>query len=576
MPVKPEDMVQLLIKTNADLEKRLKEKDQTINDLHATVEDLRGTVADLRNTIANLNETLDEFKRKFFGTSSEKVKKEEPEASSAQETETESGSKEETVTVKAHTRTRKKKSVRDDLYALLPVRDIKCDVPERERFCPDCDAPMEHLGYKTVREELRITPAKVERVRYLQETLFCPACREEDETTIKAARTPTAMLTHSPASPDMVATVMYQKSCLYLPFYRQEKDWLQKGVPLARETAAHWYNYCALEYLSPIYEALHQELLGREVIHADEVPCQVLHEEGKEARSKSYFWIYLSGTDGLPGVVLYDYRPGRGGENPIEFLSGFKGMLHCDGYSAYGRIEDVVLLCCLAHCRRKFYEAVPAGRRKKLKLLDINSEQNMEDPSFSMPDDDSGLLPAEKGVFFCNRLFFLEHSYKGLPAEKRKEKRQEKEPEIWEAFWAWLKTLEPMGGSKLEKAVNYAFNHKETLMNYLQDGRCEISNNVAERRAKSYATARKNFLFHDTVKGANASAVVMSIIETAKANNLNIYQYLYTLLLYMPDYKEEPAGIKQLMPWSDFIKDRCTGVTDTEKITPENRGNLPI
>lgn len=576
MPVKPEDMVQLLIKTNADLEKRLKEKDQTINDLHATVEDLRGTVADLRNTIANLNETLDEFKRKFFGTSSEKVKKEEPEASSAQETETESGSKEETVTVKAHTRTRKKKSVRDDLYALLPVRDIKCDVPERERFCPDCDAPMEHLGYKTVREELRITPAKVERVRYLQETLFCPACREEDETTIKAARTPTAMLTHSPASPDMVATVMYQKSCLYLPFYRQEKDWLQKGVPLARETAAHWYNYCALEYLSPIYEALHQELLGREVIHADEVPCQVLHEEGKEARSKSYFWIYLSGTDGLPGVVLYDYRPGRGGENPIEFLSGFKGMLHCDGYSAYGRIEDVVLLCCLAHCRRKFYEAVPAGRRKKLKLLDINSEQNMEAPSFSMPDDDSGLLPAEKGVFFCNRLFFLEHSYKWLPAEKRKEKRQEKEPEIWEAFWAWLKTLEPMGGSKLEKAVNYAFNHKETLMNYLQDGRCEISNNAAERRAKSYATARKNFLFHDTVKGANASAVVMSIIETAKANNLNIYQYLYTLLLYMPDYKEEPAGIKQLMPWSDFIKDRCTRVTDTEKVTPENRGNLPI
>ena len=100
------------------------------------------------------------------------------------------------------------------------------------------------------------------------------------------------------------------------------------------------------------------------MIHADEVPCQVLHEEGKEATSKSYMWIYLSGSDGLPGIVLYDYRPGRGGENPIEFLSGFKGLLHCDGYSAYGRIEDVVLVCCLAHCRRKFYEAVPTGRRK--------------------------------------------------------------------------------------------------------------------------------------------------------------------------------------------------------------------
>lgn len=92
-------------------------------------------------------------------------------------------------------------------------------------------------------------------------------------------------------------------------------------------------------------------------------------------------WIYLSGSDGLPGIVLYDYRPGRGGENPIEFLSGFKGLLHCDGYSAYGRIEDVVLVCCLAHCRRKFYEAVPSGRRKKLKLLDINSEEELKEPS---------------------------------------------------------------------------------------------------------------------------------------------------------------------------------------------------
>lgn len=99
----------------------------------------------------------------------------------------------------------------------------------------------------------------------------------------------------------MVAMVMYQKSCLYLPFYRQEKDWFQKGVPLPRETAAHWYNYCSLEYFAPVYEALHQELLGREVIHADEVPCQVLHEEGRKATSRSYMWIYLSGTDGFRG-----------------------------------------------------------------------------------------------------------------------------------------------------------------------------------------------------------------------------------------------------------------------------------
>ena len=177
---------------------------------------------------------------------------------------------------------------------------------------------------------------------------------------------------------------------------------------------------------------------------------------------------------------------------------------------------------------------------------------------------------------FCNRLFFLERLYKDLPADERKQKRLETEPQIWDEFWIWLDTLSPTGGGKLEKAVNYALNHKETLMNYLKDGRCEISNNAAERKAKVYVTGRKNFLFHDTVDGARASAVVLSLIETAKANNLNIYQYLYTLLLYMPDYKDEPAGIEQLMPWSAFIKDKCSGIIKTETEKPENRGNLSI
>lgn len=113
-------------------------------------------------------------------------------------------------------------------------------------------------------------------------------------------------------------------------------------------------------------------------------------------------------------------------------------------------------------------------------------------------------------------------------------------------------------------------------MNYLLDGRCQLSNNAAERKVKSYVMARKNFLFHGTVDGANASAIVFSLVETAKANNLNVFQYLYTLLLYMPDYKDEPAGIEMMLPWSEFIQEKCSGITDTEKIKPETRGNLPL
>ena len=164
---------------------------------------------------------------------------------------------------------------------------------------------------------------------------------------------------------------------------------------------------------------------------------------------------------------------------------------------------------------------------------------------------------------------------KELEAEERKQQRTILEQPVWEQFWNWLGTLHPTGGSKLGKAVNYAQNHHDTLMNYMIDGRCEISNNRAERKAKSYAVGRKAFLFHTSEAGAGASAVMYSIVETAKANNLNIFQYLYMVLLYMPDYMNSSAGIEQLMPWSEFIKEQCSGIIDVESNVPENRIPLP-
>ena len=127
----------------------------------------------------------------------------------------------------------------------------------------------------------------------------------------------------------------------------------------------------------------------------------------------------------------------------------------------------------------------------------------------------------------------------------------------WEAYWSWLETVDPAGGSRLAKAVTYAKNQKPYMENYLLDGRCSILNNIAENIARPYAVGRKNFLFHDTVKGARASSIIYSLVETAKLNNLNIYAYLETVLLYMPDYKNEPEGIEELMPWSDMIQQSC-------------------
>lgn len=547
-------------------EARMAEKD-------ATIADLRKLVGELQSLKANLEETLKELRRQFFGISSEKTSAASKRPSPASETPEEEPKR---IEVKSHTRERKAKSRRGDLYADLPVKEVFIPLTDGQKICEYCNAQMSVIGYTEVREELRITPAVVERVKYLQEVAICPECKKDGDGTFVKSAAPAALMAHSPASPSAVAYVMYYKTFLGIPYYRQEAAMSQMGLTLPRETMANWCIYCAEEYFYPIYERMHELLLKRDIIHGDETTCQVLREKGRAAESTSYMWIYLSGSDGLPPIVLYDYQPGRGGKYARSFLEGFTGLFQCDGYQGYNKVEDVILVCCLAHCRRKFYEAVPAERRKKMKLLDIQSDGAIQEPVIPEEAELPKLIPAEVGLAYCNKLFFIERELKGLPANERKEKRLEKETPVWEGFFKWLGNITPAGGSKLEKAVNYARNHRETLCNYLLDGRCEISNNAAERRAKSYAIGRKAFLFHTSEAGAGASAVMYSIIETAKSNNLNVFQYLYMVLLYMPDYKNEPAGIEMLLPWSDFIKGHCSGLIDVENITPEKHDPLPI
>lgn len=280
---------------------------------------------------------------------------------------------------------------------------------------------METMAWTFVREELRITPATVEWIRYLQEVLVCPVCREEDSTTIVKASVPTALLPHSPTSPSMVAFVMYQKFMNAVPFYRQEMDWLQMGTTLARETTSNWCIKCAQAYFQPVYDLLHEYLLRREILHADETVCQVLHEEGKTASLNSYMWIYLSGNDGLPSIILYEYQSERKGEYSKNFLECFSGLLECDGYTGDNSVENVTLVCCLVHCQRYFFEAFPAVRRRKKKLLDINSpEVILEEAADPEKVKEEKRIPAEIGLGYCNQLFRIERTLKELSAQERK------------------------------------------------------------------------------------------------------------------------------------------------------------
>lgn len=525
---------------------------ETIESLRQLVDSQRLTIeqmaqsheeqtAQLNQTIANLNETVEYLKKKLFASSSEKTKKDgfpgQMDLFNEAEADADPSVPEPTLeeAVGGYKRKAKKpKATREEILAGLPVAEIPCSVPDEERNCPYCNAPMEVIGKKVVREELRIIPAKVERLQYVQEVLGCPECKKDGACVIVGAETPSPLLKHSLASASTVAYVMYQKYVNSIPLYRQEADWKQLGVKLPRATLANWVIKCGIDYMEPVYEQLRQHLLERDIIHADETPCQVLKEEGKTAQSKSYMWLYGSGNDDLPPIRLYDYQPSRGGYHAEEFLKGFSGYLTCDGFGGYNKLKDVIRCGCLAHMRRYWHEALP-GKSKKSR----------------------DKTPAEIGFAYCNQLFELEKEYADLDADTRKAKRLETEPAIWEAYWSWLETVNPAGGSRLAKAVTYAKNQKPYMENYLLDGRCSISNNIAENIARPYAVGRKNFLFHDTVKGARASSIIYSLVETAKLNNLNIYAYLETVLLYMPDYKNEPEGIEELLPWSDMIQQRC-------------------
>ena len=560
----------------ASRERLIEEQSQTISNLNAVINELRQVKADLE-------ETVREFQRHLFGTSSEKTNRSSegndsnPLDDDAPDDATEGDDNRKqlhTYTVKEHTATRKPKSSRNDLYKDLPVVEKNVPAKRSECTCPWCKSQMEHLGFKYAREELRITPAKVQRVRIMKELLKCPECEKTGTSAIVEGSVPKPLLYHSPVSASLAAEVMYRKSKDYLTFYRMENDTLQLGALIPRETSSNWFIKVAEKYLLPIYKIMISELLTRHVLHADETTCQVLREEGKAPESTSYMWVYTTADDGLPQIVVYDYKTGRAGANAREFLKGFNGLLQCDGYAGYNLVEDVTLVICVAHLRRKFFEAIPSEDRKKIKLLDINSETVIKEPV--IPERTATMSPAVIGVAYCNKLFYIERCIKDKTPEEKAAARKKLAAPVWDDFWEYVDSLHPVGGSKLETAVNYALNHKEGFMNYMLDGSCDLSNNKAERKCKNYALIRRNSLFHTSVKGAQASAVVSSIVETAAANNLNVYQYLYTVLLYMPDYYDEPAGIKALLPWSPFIQEHCTGLRDTETITAENHPDLPI
>lgn len=527
-----------------ELKDTISEQRKTIESLRQALDAGNTRIRELTEQIKTLTEQIGYLQKKLFGTSSEKrqVCEEpdlfnEPEASMEQPVK--EPSEDEISRTTEQPRTRKARTKLEDRLHGIPVDEILLELPPEERFCAVCGTALVEIGREVVRHELDYIPARVRIKRYISVHYGCPECKKDEATFLVKVPAPPALMEHSLASASSVAWVMYQKYANGLPLYRQEKDWNEYGICLNRSAMANWVIRCASEYLRPVYDRCHRKLLERSFLMADETRVQVLKEEGRRAQTDSFMWLFRSGEDGLAPIILYHYSQTRSGDTAKSFLAGFHGYLMTDAYAGYNKVPDIRRCCCYAHIRRYFVDAIPKGHENDISL------------------------PAVQGAEYCSRLFRYEESIrqKNASYEKRKELRLRYEKPVLEAFQAWLDTQEPPKKSRLDKAVQHARNRKDIMMTYLEDGRCSLSNNLSEQEMKSFVVGRKGWLFCDTPGGAEASAIVYSLVETAKANGLNIHAYLQYLLEQRPTEETPADQLDELLPWSDRVAEHCKNKT---------------
>ena len=492
---------------------------ETVTISRAEYERLNTQVAALEQEINRLTELIRLARKQRFGASSEKSQSEdgfvqlsylfnEPECmtrENAPEPDVEE------IAIRAHAR-KARRATQEKLPEDIEVEVIDKTLTEDERVCPQCRGQMNDIG-KDVSRRLKIIPARFVVEEQHMHKYACKHCQEhETATPIKVAAAEPAVIKGSIATPEAIAHIMTQKYVMYSPLYRQEQEYLRAGVPLSRQTMSNWLLKTATLWFKPVYDRMKAELLKQDILHADETTLQVLHEPGKKAQSKSYMWLYRTCRDAPEQIVLYEYQESRGAEHPETFLKDYRGYLHADGYAVYYGLTGVTVASCWAHARRRYDEAIQGISKK----------------------DTAKASNALRGKQYCDSLFAIEGDIVGLPPEERLEQRRKRAKPVLEEFHDWVFALNVAPKSLLGSAVHYTRKLWPWLNNYLLDGRLEISNNRAERGIKPFVMGRKNFLFANVPKGAEASAIIYSLIETAKENGLDPYRYLTWLMHEAP------------------------------------------
>ena len=517
-----------------------------ISQLNTTIKTLNETIAKQQAENDNLKAELAWFRRKLFGSSSEHGKSGvEGQLNLFDDIEEDEKPAEliDPEIVPQEKKSRKKKPTLKEQFKDIPTRQVVVDtLTEDDKVCPLCGTQMVPIGTEVIRSEIVYTPPKLERVEYVATTYGCPKCKDTEEPQFIKDNGKPALIAGSYVSESLLAYILYRKYALYVPLYRQEQDFLQLGAPIGRTSMAKWAITAGQKYLQPLYDYLHRELLKRRFLMMDETPVQVLKEDKRRAQTKSYFWVVRTGEDGLDPIILFNYTPTRAGENAKEFLEGIESgfYLMADGYQGYNKVKETKRCCCFAHIRRYFLEAVPRGMEK-----DYTN-------------------PAMQGVLYCDKLFAYERSYKekGLSHKQIYNRRLKDQKPVLEGFLTWAEQTTPGNNAKLKKALAYVRNRKDFMMTYLEDGRCSLSNNLSENSIRPVTVGRRNWLFSDTPDGATANALYLTIVEMAKAYDLNLYEYLKFLLENRPSKEMTDDQLANLAPWSETVQALCKNKTE--------------
>ena len=494
--------------------------------------------------IDNMIQALLHARKKLFGPSTE-VTQTDGQLSlfeSVQELAERLNLSKEKITVKPYTRTARKPGVRKEMLAGFPQEVEKYVLPAEEK-CSVCGGEMKVTGKKVVRTEVEFQPAKLIVKQIIQQVAKCVNCGTEDSPNEKChfqkAAVPVPPLAYSISTPSLSAQVMYQKFALGLPLSRQEKDWYRLGLVLSRSNMANWVIRCSEEWFKPVYWRIYEKLLECDLIHMDETRIRCNKEEGKLPSSESFMWVMRSAASEDIQAAFFFYSRSRGGENARKLLKDFNGYLITDAYAGYDTVPDIKRALCWSHARRYLIESIP---------LDSQGKE----------------IPGSKGAEgreYINLLFKVEEEIKNLPYEEKKQKRQDASKPILDAFWTWVEKTSAMytTNEKLTQALGYCQNQRKYLETFLEDGRIPLSNNYCEANIKPFATARRAWLFADTPKGAFANGVLYTLVESAKANDLDVYEYLKHLLTERPNnhHLEKPSVIDRLLPWSKELPEQC-------------------